>query len=173
MPRGKGTSQTDIYPQILLIRSTEQSAADAYESFEQPIPVPRFGGTSTRPFVFEIIRIFWNYEPVSAVAACLYQVQLSTVPLLVIADHEPRVFFRHSVVVDQTVTSSFSNSDWSGCWDYTDGQGHGLLIGTDNIYLGFDTTATSSANNAIELRIEYRIKTVSASEYIGIVQSQQ
>ena len=56
--------------------------------------------------------------------------------------------------------------------DLTDGAGHGVLVGTDNIYLQIVSVTTGSANT-INCKILYRWKDVSTTEYVGIVQSQQ
>ena len=58
------------------------------------------------------------------------------------------------------------------CWDFTDGAGHGILVGTDNLYLQGDTD-NFAAVATFTYKIEYRFKEVSLVEYIGIVQSQQ
>lgn len=55
--------------------------------------------------------------------------------------------------------------------DLTDGAGHGLLIATDNLYLGVDSEATGFAQS-VQCKILYRWKNVSETEYVGIVQSQ-
>ena len=67
--------------------------------------------------------------------------------------------------------------------DLTDGDGHGVLVATDRINVGFKITLTSnagagqsnmifeSANFLFEML--YRYKTVSLAEFIGIVQSQE
>jgi hypothetical protein len=60
--------------------------------------------------------------------------------------------------------------------DLTDGAGHGILIASDQIYVTLATNTMS--NNAehlaeVKVKILYRYKQVSLTEYIGIVQSQQ
>lgn len=58
--------------------------------------------------------------------------------------------------------------------DLTDETGHGVLVATDNIYLGvIGTASTPFTNLTCTARILYRFKRVSLAEYIGIVQSQQ
>lgn len=55
-----------------------------------------------------------------------------------------------------------------------DGAGHGILVGTDNLFLQFANagfTAGDTVNTIVS--IMYRFKDVSLAEYIGIVQSQQ
>lgn len=56
--------------------------------------------------------------------------------------------------------------------DFTDGAGHGMLIGVDSLFARLASTATGSANTAY-IRLYYRFKEVSLTEYVGIVQSQQ
>lgn len=65
--------------------------------------------------------------------------------------------------------------------DLTDGDGHGVLVATDNIYLGWvvivqdlgSTDGFQVSANSLNVDILYRWKEVSLAEYIGIVQSQQ
>jgi len=58
--------------------------------------------------------------------------------------------------------------------DMTDGQGHGMLVATDAIYVGGIGNAVLWIHNTgAGVRIWYRFKNVSLTEYIGIVQSQQ
>lgn len=58
--------------------------------------------------------------------------------------------------------------------DVTDGAGHGLLVATDNIFLGFiQSEASVPIAGTFTCRILYRWKNVRLAEYIGIVQSQQ
>lgn len=65
--------------------------------------------------------------------------------------------------------------------DLTDGDGHGVLVATDNIFVGWvvlvsDTGSTDGFPvfaNSLNVDILYRWKEVSLAEYIGIVQSQQ
>lgn len=56
--------------------------------------------------------------------------------------------------------------------DLTDGQGHGVLIATDNIYVCGSASGYQNVQT-ISFKILYRLKTVSLSEYVGMVQSQQ
>jgi len=56
--------------------------------------------------------------------------------------------------------------------DFTDGAGHGFLIGTDSIFARLSSVATGIPNVA-NIRLLYRWKSVPLAEYIGIVQSQQ
>jgi hypothetical protein len=64
--------------------------------------------------------------------------------------------------------------------DLTDGAGHGILIATDNIYLGVNASLSSfnlgdadPIVGGVSANLIYRFKEIGLSEYIGIVQSQQ
>jgi hypothetical protein len=58
--------------------------------------------------------------------------------------------------------------------DLTDGMGHGVLVATDQLFLGtVQSGATNPVTGNITCRLLYRWKNVRLSEYIGIVQSQQ
>ena len=59
--------------------------------------------------------------------------------------------------------------------DITDGAGHGVLVGTDSIYItGFVPSSWYlNGTNTVFAKLLYRWKDVSLAEYIGIVQSQQ
>lgn len=56
--------------------------------------------------------------------------------------------------------------------DITDGAGHGYLVGTDKIYAQITSSNTGAVNSA-SVKVYYRWKNVSLTEYIGMVQSQQ
>jgi len=62
--------------------------------------------------------------------------------------------------------------------DLTDNNGHGLLVASDRLYANFVSGSTLAAgnfngNDAGVVRLGYRFKDVTLTEYIGIVQSQQ
>jgi len=56
-------------------------------------------------------------------------------------------------------------------YDLTDGAGHGRLIASDKIYAWIQSGA--SAAHTVFIRLVYRWKNVSLTEYIGIVQASQ
>lgn len=72
-------------------------------------------------------------------------------------------------------TDSANISDFSTPIDLTDGVGHGVLVATDQLFIGAIQSAAASpitGSDTISVRILYRWKDVSVTEYIGIVQSQ-
>jgi hypothetical protein len=53
-------------------------------------------------------------------------------------------------------------------FDYTDGDGHGVLVGNQNLYWGITSSSTGQANR-FSVKILYRAKRISDSELLGIV----
>ena len=53
-------------------------------------------------------------------------------------------------------------------YDFSDGAGHGVLVGNQNLYWGI-VSATTSAANRVGCKILYRAKRISDSELLGIV----
>ena len=167
MSRGR---QSDKYPQ-LLTGEVQEAVANTYAEAQIPLPVPRYGGSSNRPWVFEILKVW--ITPLFALsqdAAVAVDVQLSTVSLGAINFDDPRVIIRH-ITQDALLTSGHAVYHVGKVYDFTVAD-RGLLVGTDNLYLGLDTVNTTVVTHAY-VSILYRLITVSASEFIGIVQSQQ
>jgi hypothetical protein len=71
--------------------------------------------------------------------------------------------------------SGYAEPSFEAIIDLSDGAGNGVLIATDQVYVGtIQTGATNPLNGGnIGCRLFYRWKNVGLSEYIGIVQSQQ
>ena len=167
MPRGS-RSQPDKYAQLLFACLTE-AVANTYIQLIIPLPVPRFG-VSGNPYVFEIMRVW--VTPIFALnqaALTTVNVQLSTITQPAISFDDPRVFVRD---ISQTGFTTSGATTFQPCHehDFTIGD-RGLLIGTDNLYLGLDTGATTAVSS-VHVEIYYRLTRVNANEFIGIVQSQ-
>ena len=87
----------------------------------------------------------------------------------------PRVFAWAEFSVRNAFTAGGSVAqvqDINQVIDLTDGTGHGILIATDNIYVTCSESGYAAAH-PIAFKLLYRLKTVSLSEYVGMVQSQQ
>lgn len=162
--------QSDKYPQ-LLTAAVEEAVAHTYIETVIPLPVPRYGATESRPFVFEILKIW--VTPIAALAqaaAVVIDVQLATISLGAIDFDDPRVILR-AVYQDSYITTGGLTRGSPFEYNFTT-QDRGLIVGTDNLYLGLDTTGTTAVTH-VHIAILYRTTTVSATEFIGIVQSQQ
>jgi len=171
MPRTRSSYQADKYPQELSISIT-QSTVDCFEVAEIPLPIPRFGSSASRPYVFELIRAHITIVGLHQANVSIYEYNVSTTPQVgAINLNDVRRIF-HGYIDTAFVTSGHSTFDGTRDIDFGSHDGHGLLIGTDSIWVALETVDTG-AQNSLHLDLEYRIITVSAAEYIGIIQSQQ
>lgn len=160
----------DVNPNWLKITVT-QSAADTFTQSTNPIPIQRLR-TGGKAQVMEILKIYWEIisaiaEVDSVVSGFLTTKSYTSSPTLTdgpVIDHVKRnvaITTSGQIVVDNPIIH-----------DLTDGAGHGMLIGTDNLYLSCGSSGTSLSNQ-ITAMILYRWKNVGMQEYVGIVQSQQ
>jgi hypothetical protein len=163
----------DVKPQLLSFSCTE-SAADTATTVTQAIPVLRNfspdGGS--RAQLIEVLKV-WFVWPQTGAATSTRQAALSTKNKLVaaanLADADVFAFAFNGT---RFTTSGEIVADLVSCVDLTDGDGNGILIATDNIYLQVSSTNTSAAQT-VACKMLYRISGASVIEYVGIVQGQQ
>ena len=171
MSRG---GQPDKHPQLLVAKTNDQTAVDTDTDTIVPLPVPRFA-TQTRQGVwcFEILKLWVHVKNVVTLAAVnSYSVTIATAPGIA-EGWDPRSIIFHSYNIVPGAAGPYITPPDPHEYAYEDSGGRGLLIGTDNLYVHFHTTGTASALNYATVRFLYRLRRVSATEYIGIVQSQQ
>jgi hypothetical protein len=169
----------DVSPQLMNL-STATLIANTYHEITVPIPIARFQQRKGKAIVFEVLKTYWdlaikdNNFAAGGEASQVFG-QLSTVSKVAVDSTDPRVF-------------SWANKEYRGAFtaagsystviiepfvhDLTDGAGHGYLLGTDNVFLGVNTTNFAGTAGLV-CKILYRFKEVNLDEYIGIVQSQQ
>jgi len=119
----------------------------------------------------EVLRVFYRVRGFAEVDSSV-SVFLSTTSFGTTATtwSEPRVFSAFFRNILLTTSGQFvSNEPFEQ--DLTDGDGHGILVATDNIFAQINSV-TTSLTNVCDIKIMYRWKNVSLQEYIGIVQSQ-
>jgi len=154
----------DVNPQVM--SATLRSGTNTNESYtvEVPLPVQRLNNRN-RSMVMEILgwQIYSNNTGNHHVRVgfATQKPAASVVPLLA----DP------SIVVMQVIKGTAF--DLTPTFNYVthDGAGHGILVAADKIYFFCNSPSTSAHD--YELRITYRWKNVSLTEYIGIVQSSQ
>lgn len=161
----------DVSPQFYTFTAS-QSAADTTTTTQIPIPVEKLS-SSTNPTIIEVLKMFFWLDNNVVEADNEIQIYVSTKSsgttntnysdATVFAGYQRQWFITTSggALVTQPVIQ-----------DLTDGAGHGVLIGTDNIYVQIRSGSTSLANT-VRIKMLYRFKRVGLAEYIGIVQSQQ
>lgn len=169
----------DVNPQFMNLSAT-QTAADAFTQVTFPIPIQRLQN-SGRAQVMEILKVFCESAALTTVAAGAINhrisVQMTTKSFAAeVLLSEPTCFFRYQKdninAFTATGTGGLYQEFEPNIQDFTDGAGHGILVASDNIFLGIASLATGAANN-VQVKILYRWKDVSIQEYVGIVQSQQ
>ncbi len=159
----------DVNPQILTTTAT-QTGADVETQIEIPLPIPRYSSKPNRAIVLEALKVFWVWKNIPAVASSTQQAVLSTSgseDLLV----STQTFAVTALDVNLATSVGFHIQDRVSSTDLTDGAGHGILIGTDSIFLTVASDLTTVVN-IVTARLLYRYKEVSLTEYIGMVQSQ-
>lgn len=160
----------DVNPQFMHLTAV-QSGADATTTTAFPIPIQRLQNAG-RAQVMEILKVAW-YMPIAAEVDSSIQGALTTSSFGTTA-----VNYGNTRIIDylqqaKAITTSGTFDDMWPIWhDLTDGAGHGILVGTDNIFIQIVSVA-SSATNTVYAKILYRWKDVSTVEYVGIVQGQQ
>lgn len=71
-----------------------------------------------------------------------------------------------------TNSATVGGGIWEGhTVDLTDGDGHGLLVATDQLTF-FVCSLTTGVANRFVAKVWYKWRTVTIEEYVGIVQSQ-
>jgi len=161
----------DVNPQYMHLNAV-QSAADTTTTTSFQIPIQRLQNTG-RAQVMEVLKVFWFLPNLVDTADSNVNAILTTSSSGVTATSyaNTRVIDMAAGVTLFNAASSF-HFDPMVIHDLTDGAGHGMLVGSDNLYIQIASVASGVANN-VYCKILYRWKDVSIQEYVGIVQAQQ
>lgn len=180
----------DVNPQWMCITIT-QTSTDVLTTISVPLPVQRLSQKTGKSMVMEILRIYWDvpaYTVAPAQGIVVWAALTTKNPNLPNGPSQAQLnavqasgitvdYINRLQACNSAAAGSFYNVDEPIVRDLTDGSGHGVLIGTDNLFVTLSTqisgsTATGAVNHAT-CRVLYRWKDVALQEYIGIVQSQQ
>jgi hypothetical protein len=183
MKRSRGDSITggtqDFSPQILTVAVT-MSAANTFTQAQVALPVPKFNTRPNKSIVYEMLKVYSDLPLkdnnfAAAGESSVAQAQISTVSQAAFASTDARTLF----FIQKEYRGAFTAAGSYGMVaiepytvDLTDGAGHGVLVGSDSIFMGVTTTNFAGAPTFV-VKILYRFKEIGLSEYIGIVQSQQ
>ncbi len=182
MKRGRKDQLTggtgDVNPQILTVVAN-QTGNDVSTVVQQPLPIPRYPTSVGRNLVMEFLAIDY-YQLNQTINPANNNVNLLCVttspaiaPNLSAALQDPRLLDAWlKMITAPAVVADTYDIKAENYQDLTDKAGHGILVAADNLYFGVYSAATA-ATNAYVLKLWYRWKEVSLTEYIGIVQSQQ
>lgn len=185
MPKRGSESLTggtgDVNPQWFNMVIPALTTSFATTTFSTPIN--KFPEGSGRVVIMEILKLFFHPQGViGPVVAGQVVSQRIAVGTRNFSTTEPAmtdgtVLCRMSYDQDVVATTGLPvtpNFLWPFQVDLTDGAGHGMLVATDNIFVGgITTTSAVPYTSTWQVRALYRFKKVSLQEYIGIVQAQQ
>ena len=173
----------DIKPQILTGTVPAASAADDYTVQQLNLPVPRFGTMKTKATVFELLHMDWYLNPTNAgdttgqdfgflaTQQLRSNAETSTIASWVTDVADPTAFAavmrNHTVSTNGMIVETYPHRV-----DFTDGNGNGIVIATDRLFIHTGGVAQAS-NGQTVIKLTYRLINVGITEYVGIVQSQQ
>jgi len=169
----------DVNPQFMQLTVT-QGGNDTFTQGTFPVPIQRIQMGGNRAQVMEVLKVwFQSTDTVPSQAGLTpssITIQLTTKSQAALVNiAEPSLFALQqksqlsAFTAGGTVVANMTTDPFQ--LDLTDGEGHGVLIATDNIYMAVASTATGATQNA-QAKILYRWKDVTQTEYVGIVQSQ-
>lgn len=162
MPRNGLTGGTgDVNPQWMTAYITTPGVSNQVAASMVRLPVQRLPH-GNKSQVIEVLQVEYivNHSEDGKHAAVGITTQNVT---SVINYADPAAIHCAKICVDGAAQTTLQ-------FDLTDGAGHGVLVGTDNIYVWGTYSDTDVIN--IYFRILYRFKNVGLKEYIGITQSQ-
>lgn len=173
----------DVNPQYLSGSVTLSAANTATETVISA-PIVRVGpATKDTAIIMELIKLYVDFPPVdtTAATATAYSVILSfssqsqgaTPTPTVLSNPQCLARLEHDTRFAFTAagTGNLNEQVVPVVWDFTDGDGHGILYASDNLYFQ-GLTGNFNAAVTITFKLLYRFKRVSLVEYIGLVQSQ-
>lgn len=175
----------DVNPQSYTV-AVDLPAVTGTGVVQFPLPIPRYPGSQNRAVVMELLSVEWYMSQLqpSAATGDTYNIVsgLSTNPgqptggTAILTD--PRtvsVFRRQFTTLTSTAVGFQIFSPVLEEYDeLTDQAGHGVLIATDNVYVRYSLGVTNyTPPDTLICKMNYRMKEVGLSEYIGIVTSQQ
>lgn len=188
MPKRRATGDTltggsrDVNPQFISGAVT-LSGINVFTELSLNTPTARVGtGTTFRSVILELLKIFVDFPPVDITGAGAtsrvfsFTVATASQGTVQFTLDNPRLIMRLDHETNNAFTAATSAmldlQDNPRMVDLTDGDGHGVLIATDNVFIGCQTSNQAAASR-FSFKLLYRFKEVSLVEYIGIVQSQQ
>ena len=156
----------DVNPQWVSGEVTSGGTVSATYSGEIPLPVQRLNNKN-RSMVMEILKLQFEIGDDASTNHVHFGIstsKLTQATLTKPAITNPAVIYMERVkYASKQLETKFV--------DLTDSAGHGILVGADKIYVFYNTETITGITARV--RIWYRWKNVSLTEYIGIVQASQ
>ena len=172
----------DIKPQQLTFSGT-QAVVNEYLVLPISLPVPRFGLSSKKATIFEILKVmmYFGSEDSLDLSHTLFG-HLATNDLgrltggtSSLASNQQDLAesntIASAVMNHSGVTSGFRTTIYPIVIDLTDNNGNGVLVATDKLVYVFGS-AQATVLSTFAVKVLYRMVNVGVEEYVGIVQSQ-
>lgn len=184
--RGRSSELTggtgDVNPQYFNMTS-QAAVTTAFASTVVPTPINKFPEGSGRVVIMEVLKVlFYATGSASAILTPFNRSLRMYVTTKNFAATEPLNPADGTIVaigkrdwISSGTPANTNAVDWPLMVDLTDGAGHGMMVATDNLFLGIIQAGATLEpyTGTIVAKLIYRFKKVSLAEYIGIVQSQQ
>jgi len=147
------------------------------EEWQIMTPYSRMARTGQHVTIMEVLSVTWEIPqvpvPIGAVSDLLLNMYVATRPGTNGEVMAPGVIDSMKLQVQHPTTVLNGASVWFQRTiehNLSDSAGHGILVGTDAIWLGSSGTAAWHIRGGV--KIMYRFKTVGLQDYIGIVTAQ-
>jgi len=168
----------DVNPQILNVAVTT-TGANTFTQASIVLPQNKFQNAKNSAIVIEVLKVIYNMPAADANHTAGGNLISSTTQLatrsqtgIVLNDPTVQFYGQREQFGAFTAAGSYTNSYVDPIMiDYTDGAGHGVLVATDQLFMGVNTSGFAGTA-AFGVKMLYRFKEISLAEYIGIVQSQ-
>jgi len=158
----------DVNPQHMSMLVLKDTTADIAWSTEVALPVQRLNNRN-RSMVMEVLKIEY-YCKGTGETTHHWIMGIATTKLP--GSGAPAPSLLNGAIFHMTVRKQAAMDDEPFVvYDLTDGAGHGRLIAADKIYPFAQSSESDAAT--VEIRLIYRWKNVSLTEYIGLVQASQ
>lgn len=170
--RGRGDMLTggtkDVNPQYATVSVTE-SAANTFTQATLALPVLR-GGNMGRGSRYQVIELLWAWLDLQTNAGATgdgRDVILATTSQTALQTlQNPDVLFKYNDLITITTSGLYVEQN-PHVFDFRDGAGHGIIVATENLYLGVIGTSQTATQTA-RCRIFYRFKNISIDEFVGL-----
>lgn len=164
-------ARIDVNPQLLTLEVTED-AANTYTQSRTATPVVSTLANG-KALVMELLKIWFSFSVDAGQDGDAVHIELSSsVSAALQGEGSGELLCRISITNRFTTSGSKTNILYPAMgiiYDMTDGNGNGLLYGNREIFLAVQGVSQGSAEFAT-CKLLYRLKEVSATELIGILQ---
>jgi len=156
----------DVNPQYLTVQVVE-SAANTFTQATMALPTLRGEIGRGKYQVIELLNTVIDLTPGDGATGSGRAVQLTTstqTGIIELTDPDLVDEYRDDIII---TTSGLYAPERPIIHDFTDKAGHGIIIATQNMFVGIQGTSQTNGLTA-RVRIYYRFKNISVDEFVGL-----